>query len=600
MAALFATLTLFMAPRLLPQGRDLLWYLAALTLALLVDAAWTWVREKAPHCAVSAGVSAAIVWALAPVLLPEAKLAGLLIGLVVGKQLWGGTGRNMFNPAALALLCALAIEGLMTGRAPNAGSVLDNGPLWWLALITLGFLPFAAMRPFASLAYAAGSALAVGLSAPLGINVGGGFALVNAAFFAFVLYTDPVTVTRHRLAALAIGFISGVLSVCLPASFSPSTIGAVAWAPLTLGCSLVLMGNALSRAVDGVLTRSSLRRLESGRPLPCVPRFRVKKLGEMSAVKAADAAPAKNADGDISLERAIQAIRAADVRGQGGAAYPAADKMEAVYLAPAAERHLVVNAVECDPGLRHDEYLLENRAGELAAGISLLNRLMGFASMVLAVHQSPSLSLPPEVRVCAVRPQYPAGCERSLLRDALGITLKPGERPSDRGVLVLNAQTVLMVYRAVTGSLDKDTRLISLYVQAERRIYVADARMGEGLTEVKERACPGAKGLLVRGGGAMQAERAMAEDVVTEKANFIGVMRALRPWRESPQCSRCGRCESVCPQALPVREMADAVRGKALRESHPAAFDLCLRCGSCSAACLAGRNLSAKISALRC
>jgi Na+-translocating ferredoxin:NAD+ oxidoreductase RnfC subunit len=42
----------------------------------------------------------------------------------------------------------------------------------------------------------------------------------------------------------------------------------------------------------------------------------------------------------------------------------------------AAKKHLIINGVECDPGLVHDRWLIEHHMHEIEQGAEILKRLI--------------------------------------------------------------------------------------------------------------------------------------------------------------------------------------------------------------------------------
>ncbi|MEM8768774.1 MAG: RnfABCDGE type electron transport complex subunit B [Pseudomonadota bacterium] len=60
---------------------------------------------------------------------------------------------------------------------------------------------------------------------------------------------------------------------------------------------------------------------------------------------------------------------------------------------------------------------------------------------------------------------------------------------------------------------------------------------------------------------------------------------------ETAGCIRCGRCEPVCPEALPVERLWWVSREGDLEEAVAAGLDDCIECGLCNPACPSGLDL---------
>ena len=64
-------------------------------------------------------------------------------------------------------------------------------------------------------------------------------------------------------------------------------------------------------------------------------------------------------------------IKKAGLVGRGGAGFPTADKWEAVKKAKGANKYVVCNASEGEPGVAKDSYILENFAKEVIDGMKI-------------------------------------------------------------------------------------------------------------------------------------------------------------------------------------------------------------------------------------
>jgi Na+-translocating ferredoxin:NAD+ oxidoreductase RnfC subunit len=218
------------------------------------------------------------------------------------------------------------------------------------------------------------------------------------------------------------------------------------------------------------------------------------------------------------------------------------------------------------------------------------------------------------VRIVRVPARYPIGAERILIRRVTGVAISSGAIPAREGFLVINAQTALAARAAVLAGRDPARQNTEREVLPARGgsyarewyLTVADlraresrvvlAREGESVESVFARAFPASSGgQLMAGGGLMQAYRAFPDETVTPGVNFVARGTVPR-FRESPQCSRCGRCASSCPAGLDVRSIADFIDAGRYDSAIALGAERCLSCGSCSVVCLAGKNLSHRLS----
>ena len=191
----------------------------------------------------------------------------------------------------------------------------------------------------------------------------------------------------------------------------------------------------------------------------------------------------------------IDLVERAGIRGQGGAAFPTAEKWRR--LAGATRPIVLVNGAEREPGTVKDRYLISSRPGLVLDGIRLASRAIGAAEAVIAVdedstaeHDALSAAITEaaghglldglEIRVHKVPDRYVAGEETALINVLNGGPALPRLRPpfpSDAGVsgrptLVQNVETLAQVALAA-----------ALGVEEFRSVGVPDAP-GTGLFSV--------------------------------------------------------------------------------------------------------------------
>ncbi|MGE5677375.1 MAG: RnfABCDGE type electron transport complex subunit D, partial [Pseudomonadota bacterium] len=103
LTVLFITASLYQLPDFIASGANVVRYALMVMMALLVDAGANYLRYRKPVCAVSAAVTAAVLYPVIKGLPGWAGILGIIVALVFGKHLWGGTGRNILNPAVTGM-----------------------------------------------------------------------------------------------------------------------------------------------------------------------------------------------------------------------------------------------------------------------------------------------------------------------------------------------------------------------------------------------------------------------------------------------------------------------------------------------------------------
>ena len=281
----------------------------------------------------------------------------------------------------------------------------------------------------------------------------------------------------------------------------------------------------------------------------------------------------------------------------GGAAFSTNQKLRTVMEAEVKDKYLIINAVECDPGLIHDKWLLHNCFSEIEQGVDLLLSCVDFKSVVLAVKDENVRSDTNKIHIKKVASRYPIGAEKILIEAVLKQRLPSEQIPAAAGILVLNVQTVHAICRAVLQNKQINARYLTVANLFDKKARVVKVPLGMKLHEIMEVVYPGTVNIF-SGGGIMQSKLTEEDAVVEHNTNFIATGR-MPNYKESPQCSKCGECSRNCPSGLPVKQIADYVDMGMLNEATKYDVNTCLSCGSCSYFCPAGRNLAERVKSVK-
>lgn len=301
--------------------------------------------------------------------------------------------------------------------------------------------------------------------------------------------------------------------------------------------------------------------------------------------------------GSVTKESLIESLKSVNLRGMSGNSFPVYQKLEAFAEVESAEQSvLLVNAVECDPGLVHDEWLVKSHFEEIKQGIIAIKHAFGIKRAILAMkavrREDASISVmfqSEEIEVCRVPARYPAGEEHFLIQSTLGMELPKSELPVRHGILVMNVQTLWQISRLINGTFDGGHYITvadvkrgiakPAYVYPETKITDL-LNKAFGQKNVQEYQC-------VSGGGIMDSHEVGVEEQCTEKISFAAYLPTAFAAVLSNQnrCKGCGACSHKCPAGIDVRKIVS------LREENPNADislyhpEACLHCGSCTWFC---------------
>ncbi len=297
----------------------------------------------------------------------------------------------------------------------------------------------------------------------------------------------------------------------------------------------------------------------------------------------------------VTAEQLLDTVRSMKISGLGGAGFPADRKLQTVIDSGISEKYLIINGVECDPGLLHDAWLIKNRLPELEAAIRLLAGAVPFKKIFLAVKDAPTM--PAKGYELAIVPdRYPMGAEKLLAEQLLGISLTPKDIPAEKGILVINLQTLYAIYEAVNLNRPAASRLVTVADLATGEAVVARVNLGSSMTELIDKILKKHNDQpMYAGGGILSAKEIASGEKVTVKTNFIAYGNAA-VYDQTAKCKKCGACSKNCPMHIKVNKIVQQHEksNHNYKDFHP---EHCIRCGSCTYHCAAGKNIMEIVAA---
>ena len=285
----------------------------------------------------------------------------------------------------------------------------------------------------------------------------------------------------------------------------------------------------------------------------------------------------------------VDRVRDAGITGMGGAGFPTYRKLEEA-------RHsgvdtLVMNAAECEPGVRADTSLLATEADSVVRGACAVAAIVGARRCLigieprnadaiaalrtaLAAHGGEALRW-----YCYGLPQrYPAGSERSLIRALTGVQLRPGERPAAQGLICFNVATLHALARALHFGEPLTRRVLSVSGEGAREPGDHWAFIGQPIHEF--RVDPRFQALH---GGPLAGWPVPGEAAVAKTTFSLHFRQRATP-TEDP-CIRCQRCAEVCPDPLYPERLLRHSRARNVDGLLRDGLDHCVECGACDTVC---------------
>lgn len=292
----------------------------------------------------------------------------------------------------------------------------------------------------------------------------------------------------------------------------------------------------------------------------------------------------------------LDALREAGLRGSGGAGFATADKIEAATTK--SLDLLLINAMECEPGVASDTALVAERAEAVLDGVYALMRLCRPRRTIIAVERDNERMLRAlrevldrrslDVRLQPLAAIYPSGAERHLVRLLTGVAPQPGVPAVAHGVLCVNVTTVAAVADVLAGR-PSVARIVTLGGPALPESRNATVRFGTPVDRVLEAAYPGIEldpaSQRVRWGGRFSGVVLPRLDVPVSATTHALHVETPTAGRPPDACIRCGECARVCPERLQAQQLYRYARIGDLAAATRFGIDACITCGCCDVVC---------------
>ena len=299
----------------------------------------------------------------------------------------------------------------------------------------------------------------------------------------------------------------------------------------------------------------------------------------------------------------VARVAEAGIVGMGGAGFPTHVK-----LSPPPGKTidtLIINGAECEPYLTADHRLMVERAAEIWTGVRILRRIVGAATVRIAIEDNKPDAIEAMDHAIAAEPDsdasvlilptaYPHGAEKQQIFAATGREVPSGGLPMDVGALVENVGTTLAVWDAVVNGrpvTERVTTVTGTPVPAPANVM---NRIGTPYVDLLA-FCGGLSGAAgkVVSGGPMMGFAQHSLDVATTKTTS-GLL-VLAPTEVSEfscsACISCGRCVAACPMRLTPAEISYMIESEDYEGAEALHVLDCIECGCCAYDCPARRPL---------
>lgn len=275
--------------------------------------------------------------------------------------------------------------------------------------------------------------------------------------------------------------------------------------------------------------------------------------------------------------------------GMGGSGFSTAQKLRAA----SGAHTLIINGIECEPGITIDQAVLLNHSQWVKVGAEACAKAIGARKIILAVkkrrRQCAALrKLYPSFQLVPFPDRYPAGAEKLILKKLTRRMPPPGTRPHQLGYLVLNVVTLRAIGRALLDGIAVVERPLTLAMPSQKFHANIIAPVGHSIGKLFSsfKIPYDAERHQIISSGLMMGYEVFPSDRIEKTTTSLILLERKTLETKERDCIRCGACNTACPLDLHPYTLIEAIRhGQATSETTQTQLNECFLCGACSAVC---------------
>ncbi len=267
----------------------------------------------------------------------------------------------------------------------------------------------------------------------------------------------------------------------------------------------------------------------------------------------------------MNIEQLKGLLRENGIVGAGGAGFPTYAKMDK------RADTIILNCAECEPLLRLHRQVLKMFTYEILSTLNEISKILEVKTVYIGVKGSYKRTLAAvraeissfeNMKICTLPEVYPAGDEVVLTYEATGRVVPAGQIPLSVGVVVLNAETVYNIYKAMNGQpVTHKYVTITGEVKSPVTVYAPIGTPIQKLIDMAGGVTIDDPAYIM--GGPMMGRLGMPTETVTKTSNAVLVLPKNLPLvqkklskttidirRAMSSCCQCSYCTSLCPRNL--------------------------------------------------
>lgn len=257
---------------------------------------------------------------------------------------------------------------------------------------------------------------------------------------------------------------------------------------------------------------------------------------------------------------------------------------------------LIVNAVECEPYMSADYFIVKEKCEEILEMIDAILEINNIDKAIIAIKKNNKdllniinkyIGTYLKIRVVLVPDYYAMGWERKLVKKLTSVIYD--KYPIEKGVIVNNVSTIYAMYQALKLHKPMLERIVTFTGNGLKKPQNVLVRIGTNVNEVIEYigGVYKTKDTIMIADGPMMGN-VIDELIVTPELKSVIITENNFEDIENT-CVRCGKCVDSCPAKICPVLIKDSLNN--IEELKQMNVEKCIECGLCSYICPAGINV---------
>jgi Na+-translocating ferredoxin:NAD+ oxidoreductase RnfC subunit len=257
---------------------------------------------------------------------------------------------------------------------------------------------------------------------------------------------------------------------------------------------------------------------------------------------------------------------------------------------------VICSVLDSDPWLAVNQQMAMSCGDDLAAGIGLLSRLTGASRTWAMIDQAAgpeafislaasALHFAGQLRLAPIENDYPQTNPTLLVYAVTRRRLVPGELPTERGVVLIDAAAAVAVGRAARQNLWVSYVPMIIYDQPADRAHRLAVTPGTTLGAVLDHVNIPIAVREVYAGSPLRQLRCQANDVISAAGELTFFVAPPQPRIPATPCIRCGWCIEGCPTRCRPAGLLEAAQRQDLDLARRNGLEACIECGLCTYVC---------------